>query len=112
MRRSPNGDSSNTPAASFEAAFLIGTAEGRCVVLFSVKAAAAHACVCQSIIRQWIAAGTLPHFRLGAPGSRGKIVIAVEDLDQFLAAFKVTKKEPEPIKALAPRPVFKHLNLT
>jgi hypothetical protein len=81
--------------------------------MMTVAEAAVHACVCESIIRQWIASGVLAHYRLGAPGRRGKIVIAVEDLDSVLATFKVSKKEPEPAKAPAPpRSAFQHLKLS
>ncbi|VTS00378.1 : HTH_17 [Gemmata massiliana] len=80
-----------------------------------VKQAAERACVSEGLIRQWIREGTLPHFRLGAKGKRGKIVIAVEDLDGVLAAFKVIKAEPEPRKAPAPQKLpsaFRHLRIT
>ncbi len=81
--------------------------------MLTVAEAARHACVCESMIRQWVRDGTLPHYRLGAKGKRGKIAIAVEDLDGVLAGFKVAKRGPEPIKASAPvRHIFKHLKLT
>jgi hypothetical protein len=85
--------------------------------VLSVAKAAEHACVCESIIRSWIADGTLPHYRLGKKGTRGKIVIAVEDLDGVLANFRVEKRKPEPVKAPAPKPAparsgFRHLRLT
>jgi hypothetical protein len=82
---------------------------GRCAVL-SVKEAAAHARVCESVVRGWIKSGLLPHYRLGL--KRGKIAIAIEDLDGLLAGFKVAKKEPEPTKAPAPKSAFKHLRLS
>lgn len=75
-----------------------------------VKQAAAYACVSVSVIRGWLKAG-LPHYRLGL--KRGKIAIQKEDLDGWLANFRVTKKEPEPAKAPARFPsVFKHLRLS
>jgi len=57
----------------------------------SVAESAVHAKVSEALIRQWVKEGTLPHFRLGAKGKRGKIAIAVEDLDGVLASFKVRK---------------------
>ena len=43
--------------------------------MLSVREAAARAAVCETVIRAWVADGTLPHYRLGRKGSRGKIVI-------------------------------------
>lgn len=80
--------------------------------MLTVAEAAKHARVCESIIRQWVASGALPHYRLGAQGKRGKIMIEVEDLDGVLASFKVSKREPEPKKAPAPKHVLKHLRLS
>lgn len=75
----------------------------------NVKEAAAYACVSVSVLRGWLLAG-LPHYRLGL--KRGKIAIQKEDLDGWLANFRVQKKEPAPVKAPARLPsVFKHLRL-
>lgn len=78
--------------------------------MLTVKEAAAHARVCESVVRGWIRDG-LPHFRVGAKGKRGKILIQVEDLDNWLANCRVERKEPEPTKAPAPS-TFKHLKLS
>ena len=85
--------------------------------MLTVAEAAVHACVCESMIRQWIKEGTLPHFRFGAAGKRGKILIQVEDLDGVMASFKVSKREPEPKAAPAPKvaklnSAFRHLRIT
>jgi hypothetical protein len=77
----------------------------------TVAEAAKRARVCEAIIRDWIKQG-LPHFRLGAKGKRGRIRIATEDLGNWLSLFRVTKKEPEPRKAPAPKSAFKHLKLS
>ncbi len=80
--------------------------------MLTVREAAAHADVSETMIRQWIREGTLPHFRVGAKGKRGKILIAVAELDAVMAGFKVGR--PEPVKAPAPKPVIpklKHLRL-
>jgi len=80
----------------------------------TVAEAAAHATVSEGLIRQWVKEGTLPHFRLGAKGKRGKIMIAVEDLDGLLVSFKVSHQPKSgPVKAPAPRRTsFKHLRLS
>lgn len=78
--------------------------------MLTVAEAARHATVSESLIRQWVREGTLPHFRLGGKGHRGAIRIAVEDLDGVLANFRVEGKRPEPVKAPV-RTSFKHLDL-
>ena len=80
--------------------------------MMSVTRAAAYACVCEKVVRAWLRQG-LPHFRLGVKGKRGHIRIARDDLDAWLADFKVTKNAPEPVTSPAlPRSVFKHLRLS
>lgn len=81
-------------------------------MMMDVKSAAAYACVSETVLRGWLKDG-LPHFRVGAKGKRGHYRIAREDLDAWLASFKVTKKEPEPVKAPARLPqVFSHLKIS
>lgn len=77
----------------------------------TIKEAAAHACVSESIIRAWVASGLLAHYRLGAPGKRGKIVIKVEDLDAFLARQRVEKAAPVPT-VKKPKVAFRHLKVS
>jgi excisionase family DNA binding protein len=79
-------------------------------VKLTVKEAAARASVCESVIRGWIKSGLLPHYRLGLPGRRGKIVIEVEDLDGMLANFKVSGPAPKPAPKSKPI-TLKHLRL-
>jgi excisionase family DNA binding protein len=63
----------------------------------TVKAAAQRAGVCTSVVYAWCAAGQLPHYRLGLPGRRGKVLIDEDDLDEFLDRFKVKPAvDPEP----------------
>ena len=80
--------------------------------MLTVKQAAERACVCESVIRSWIAKGMLPHYRLGKQKSRGKILIAEEDIDDLVAGFKIAAKEAG-IKATPPpnQSEFRHLNL-
>ncbi len=77
----------------------------------SLKEAAQAAGMCVSTLRLWVRSGDLPHYRLGAPGRRGKIVIDIADLDAFLEQLKVVKQEPAPKSAPAPKFTFKHLRL-
>lgn len=77
----------------------------------SVKEAARRAGVCEGLVRKWIAAGMLPHSRPGAPGKRGKILIAVEDLDTLLASFKVTGPAPSATPKPAKPVKLRHLHL-
>lgn len=81
--------------------------------MLNVAEAALHATVSEALIRQWVKDG-MPHYRFGAKGRRGKILIRLEDLDAWMASFKVGEgKKPEPVKAPAPhRPVLKHLRLS
>ena len=82
--------------------------------MLTVKEAALHACVCESVIRAWVRSGLLPHYRPSASGKpgQGKILIQVEDLDGAMAGFKITKKEPEPKVVPAPKPVtLRHLRM-
>jgi excisionase family DNA binding protein len=83
--------------------------------MLSVKQAAARANVCESVVRQWVRARVLPHYRLGGVNNRGKIAITVEDLDAFLATLKVEKVQPEPARELVSRAVpklkLRHLRL-
>jgi excisionase family DNA binding protein len=71
-------------------------------VSLTVKQAAQHASVSESLIYAWCSDGTLPHTRVGRQGKRGHIRIAVEDLDSVLAAFKVSTRPaqatPLPLK--------------
>lgn len=61
--------------------------------MLSPKQAAAVAGVSESLIRAWIANGTLPHYRLGARG-RGKILIEPADLATVIAGFRVAGRQP------------------
>lgn len=82
------------------------------VMLLTVKAAAAKAGVCASIVYGWVGRKLLPHFRLGTPGKRGKIAIAAEDLDAFLQARRVGAEQPKPAPAPKPQAVrLEHLRL-
>ena len=51
----------------------------------TVRQAAERVGVSASLVYQWCADGTLPHYRLGASGRRGKIVIDPAELDRVLS---------------------------
>jgi excisionase family DNA binding protein len=76
--------------------------------VLSVKQCAKRAGVCESVVRGWVATGKLPHYRLGL--KRGKITVAIEDLDALLATFRVTGRASSP--ALSAKPArLKHLRM-
>lgn len=66
----------------------------------SVRAAALRVGVSASLVYQWCADGTLPHYRLGRSGKRGKILIDPDELDRLYAERKVTGGEAssEPLR--------------
>ncbi len=57
---------------------------------------AAHAAgVSLSLIYEWCDERRLPHYRLGGRGKRGKILIALDDLQRFLESCRVTEPDDE-----------------
>ncbi len=63
----------------------------------TVKQAARHAGVSESLIYQWCDERRLVHYRVGGAGKRGKILIDPADVDTFLASLKVeTREQPVP----------------
>jgi excisionase family DNA binding protein len=77
----------------------------------SVRQAAEHSGVSEKTVRGWVADGSLPHYRLGANGRRGKIAIALEDLEAFLKARKVPARTALPAPKRAKPVSLKHLRL-
>lgn len=77
--------------------------------MLTVAECAGRACVCESIVRSWISSGRLPHFRVGAAGKRGKILVQVEDLDGLMASFKVEGRGVNPSPQPVRQAVLKHL---
>jgi excisionase family DNA binding protein len=81
--------------------------------VLSVRQAAERAGVCEAIVYAWVAGGRLVHYRLGAPGKRGKIAIKESDLDDFLADFRVgvrVQGAPAPPPPVT-RGQFRHLKV-
>jgi excisionase family DNA binding protein len=70
----------------------------------TVQQAAERAEVSAGLVYCWIESGMLPHYRLGANGRRGKIVIAEADLVAFLESMKVGVQA---VQAPTPRPARK-----
>lgn len=63
--------------------------------MMSAKQAASRLGVSDSLVYAWCASGALPHFRMGQPGRRGRILIAEDDLEAFLARRKDEREEPD-----------------
>ncbi len=74
--------------------------------MLSAKDVATRLGVSDSLVYAWCAAGALPHYRLGRPGRRGRIVIEEADLQAFLAGRKERRADP----AAAPL-ALKHIKL-
>jgi excisionase family DNA binding protein len=61
----------------------------------TVKQAAEHAAISESLIYAWCKAGVLSHTRLGRPGKRGTIRIDKDELEKFLQTMKVVEVPQE-----------------
>ncbi len=78
----------------------------------TVKETARRAGVCERVVRGWVAEGRLAHFRLGAAGKRGKIVVAERDLDALLDSLRVgATARPPAAGPVPPPPPLKHLRM-
>ena len=71
------------------------------VVMLTPRQAAERVGVSLSLVYQWVESRQLPHYRAGAKGKRGKILIAEADLNAFWESLKVAaatceKKMPPP----------------
>lgn len=76
--------------------------------MLTVKAAAERMGISESLVYELCACGSLPHVRIGRPGSRGCIRLAEADIEAFLASQKVGGSAPSrpPPKE---KKVFKHV---
>lgn len=74
--------------------------------LLSVKQAADTAGVSASLVYEWCAERLLVHYRFGAKGRRGKVMIDEMDLEAFLAACR--QETGEKAKDAVP---LKHIKL-
>jgi excisionase family DNA binding protein len=76
--------------------------------MMTVKTAAERMSISDSLVYELCACGSLPHVRIGRPGSRGCIRITDADIDAFLASQKIggsTPSRPPPNQ----KRVFKHV---
>ncbi|MFO0849975.1 MAG: helix-turn-helix domain-containing protein [Gemmataceae bacterium] len=62
----------------------------------SVRDAARRAGVSPSLVYQWCTDGSLPHYRLGGNGKRGKIRIDPADLDALVEGRRVSGTPAHP----------------
>lgn len=72
-----------------------GDAEGWCAMQMTVKQAAEHVGVSESLVYAWCKCGMLPHARLGRPGKRGTIRIDQDEFENFLRTMKVSGQPEE-----------------
>ena len=77
----------------------------------SPKQASERAEVSLTLIYLWVESKALPHYRLGAKGRRGKIVIAEADLLAFLETMKVGVRSASAPKVKAKPIKLHHLEL-
>jgi hypothetical protein len=82
------------------------------MAMMTIKQAAAHAGVCQTVVYGWVTDRLLPVYRLGGKGSRGKILIETGDLVEFLRSCRVEAAGPASVPAPKPKPIrLRHLRL-
>ena len=60
----------------------------------ALEQAAERAGVSEKLVYRWCAGHRLPHFRCGARGRRGRILIDPADLDAFMRTLKVDAGPP------------------
>ena len=82
----------------------------------TVRQAAERIGVSISLIYLWVESKALPHYRAGARGKRGKIVIAEADLLAFweslkVAAVLVETRAAPPVKCATKMMKLKHISL-
>jgi len=77
----------------------------------TIKEVAEKSGVSETLVRGWIADGSLPHYRLGSKGRRGTIRIDEIDLEKFLEACRQGERR-DAVPPPRPQPVtLKHLRL-
>jgi len=76
--------------------------------VLNVRQAAERMSISDSLVYELCACGSLPHVRIGRPGSRGCIRISDADIDAFLASQKVGGSAPSRPPPTQKR-VFKHV---
>jgi excisionase family DNA binding protein len=71
----------------------------------TVRAAAKRLKVSPALVYQWCSEGSLPHYRLGGNGKRGKILIDPAELEAFFQARRVDPVPPA-------HPALGHIRMT
>lgn len=64
--------------------------------MLTPKQAAERLGVSDSLIYEWCAEGTLPHYRFGRKGRRGRILIAEAEFEAFLASCRQERRPGPP----------------
>ena len=77
--------------------------------MMTVKTAAERMSISDSLVYELCACGSLPHVRIGRPGSRGCIRITDSDISDFLASQKVGGAAPTRAPPQKQKKVFKHV---
>lgn len=76
--------------------------------MLNVKQAAERMGISDSLVYELCSCGSLPHVRIGRPGSRGCIRLTETDIQEFLASQKVGGSAPARASPAKKR-VFKHV---
>jgi len=79
------------------------------MAMMTVKTAAERMSISDSLVYELCACGSLPHVRIGRPGSRGCIRIADADIDSFLASQKIGGEAPARAAPRQQKKLFKHV---
>jgi excisionase family DNA binding protein len=77
--------------------------------MLTVKAAAVRMGISESLVYALCACGSLPHIRIGRPGSRGCIRLTEADIQEFLASQKVGGSVPARVAPARQKKAFKHV---
>jgi excisionase family DNA binding protein len=77
--------------------------------MMTVKSAAERMGISDSLVYELCACGSLPHVRIGRPGSRGCIRLTEADIQEFLASQKVGGSAATRAPPAKQKKVFKHV---
>jgi excisionase family DNA binding protein len=77
--------------------------------MMTVRAAAERMGISTSLVYELCACGSLPHVRIGRPGSRGCIRITDADINAFLASQKIGGQAPARSPPPMQKKAFKHV---
>lgn len=73
--------------------------------MISPKQIASRLGVSLSLVYSWLDSGSLPHYRFGRKGRRGRIMVDESELDGFVAGMKAEGRKEPPPPAPRPKPV-------